>query len=182
MSAYVDTAGLTRYRPIEGFEGYRVGSDGTVWSRWTHNGHQPRRLGDMWRQLKTQRDRGGYLTLLLCRDGRPYRRRVHRLVLEAFVGPRPNGMEACHNDGVPTNCSVGNLRWDTATANQLDRLTHGTHSRGTRNGNARLTEEAVREIRAARATGATAKSLAEIHGVTASHIRLVARCGRWSWL
>lgn len=54
-------------------------------------------------------------------------RLVHRLVLEAFVGPCPEGMEGCHGDGDPTNNSLGNLRWDTATSNQLDKVRHGTH-------------------------------------------------------
>ena len=34
------------FRDVPDFEGYRVGADGSVWSRWAYNGHQPRRLGD----------------------------------------------------------------------------------------------------------------------------------------
>lgn len=57
---------------------------------------------------------------------------VHVLVLEAFVGPRPDGCEGCHNDGNPLNNRADNLRWDTASANQRDRLAHGTHHYGNR--------------------------------------------------
>ena len=53
---------------------------------------------------------------------------IHRLVLEAFVGPCPEGMEACHWDGDPTNNRVENLRWDTRSANARDRVRHGTHN------------------------------------------------------
>lgn len=52
---------------------------------------------------------------------------VHTLVLTAFVGPRPDGMECCHGDDDPANNHVGNLRWDTKSANQLDCVRHGNH-------------------------------------------------------
>lgn len=52
--------------------------------------------------------------------------RVHRLVLMAFVGPCPPGMEGCHNDGSTTNSHLANLRWDTPVANRHDRKKHGT--------------------------------------------------------
>ena len=51
---------------------------------------------------------------------------LHRLVLTAFVGPCPEGMEACHNDGTRNNNHVDNLRWDTRTNNNLDKRKHGT--------------------------------------------------------
>lgn len=46
---------------------------------------------------------------------------VHRLVLEAFVGPCPEGMEACHGDRGPTDQRIQNLRWDTHCGNMKDR-------------------------------------------------------------
>lgn len=52
---------------------------------------------------------------------------VHRLVLIAFVGPPPDGMEVCHNDGDPTNNVLSNLRWDTRTGNMRDAVDHRTH-------------------------------------------------------
>lgn len=55
--------------------------------------------------------------------GKTYR--VHRLVLEAFVGPCPAGMEACHWDDDPSNNQLSNLRWDTSTANKRDMARNG---------------------------------------------------------
>lgn len=72
---------------------------------------------------------------------------VHRLVLEIFVGPCPYGQEACHNDSDPSNNRVSNLRWDTHQGNMKDREAGPKHIRGSRNGFAKLTEEAVVEIR-----------------------------------
>ncbi len=52
---------------------------------------------------------------------------AHRAVLLAFVGPCPEGMEACHNNGDPLDNRVENLRWDTRSNNTLDKVAHGTH-------------------------------------------------------
>jgi len=51
---------------------------------------------------------------------------VHVLVLTAFVGPCPEGLECCHGDGKPAHNAVGNLRWDTRLANVHDMIRHGT--------------------------------------------------------
>lgn len=57
---------------------------------------------------------------------------VHRLVLMAFVGPCPEGMQACHNDGNARNNHLSNLRWDTPSSNMHDRVKHGTHQNANR--------------------------------------------------
>jgi HNH endonuclease len=51
----------------------------------------------------------GYPALDVC--GRRHVR-VHTLVLETFIGPRSDGLECCHFDGVKENCRMDNLRWD----------------------------------------------------------------------
>lgn len=55
------------------------------------------------------------------------RRYVHHLVLEAFVGRCPEGLECCHDDDDGTNNHLGNLRWDTQSANMYDRVRNGRH-------------------------------------------------------
>ena len=57
---------------------------------------------------------------------------VHHLVLQAFVGPRPPGLIACHGDGNPANNHVSNLRWDTPSANGRDTVAHGRHEKSLR--------------------------------------------------
>ena len=52
----------------------------------------------------------------------------HHVIMFAFVGPRPDGLECCHNDGNPANNRLENLRWDTLSSNHLDRVRHGTHT------------------------------------------------------
>ena len=47
---------------------------------------------------------------LYAADGNAKMEKVHRLVLEAFVGPNPPGLECCHNNGDPSDNRVENLR------------------------------------------------------------------------
>lgn len=54
---------------------------------------------------------------------------VHRLVLEAFVGPCPPGMEGAHGNGRHTDNRPENLRWATHRENVADAVKHGTHGR-----------------------------------------------------
>ena len=54
-------------------------------------------------------------------------RLVHRLVLEAFVGPRPEGMVARHLNGDPGDNRLENLAWGTQSENNYDKVRHGTH-------------------------------------------------------
>lgn len=78
--------------------------------------------------MKQRVHEAGYLLVAVKVDGKQRRFRVHRLVLEAFVGPCPDGKECCHRDGDPTNNSLGNLYWGTHGQNMNDQVRHGTHT------------------------------------------------------
>jgi hypothetical protein len=77
--------------------------------------------------LKRLSNRSGYRYVHVAKDGKKKNPPVHVLVLEAFVGPRPDGTVAGHNDGNPSNNRVENLRWDSRANNGLDTVRHGTH-------------------------------------------------------
>lgn len=81
------------------------------------------------RILRPHVNRYGYLQLNLSLDGEVQKRKVHHLVLDAWVGERPVGHEACHGDGVKLNNALSNLRWDTHLANIADRDRHNPHYR-----------------------------------------------------
>lgn len=168
------------YKPIAGHPGYRVGDDGSVQTAWYRiglgNGGGCRfAIGNLWKRLAPNPSTHGYLGVLL-KPG-PRRHSIHKLVLEAFVGPRPEGMEACHKDGNRTNNALSNLRWATHKENEKDKEQHGTRQRGEKAGRAKLTAEKVREIRARHQQGAVSLGrLAKEYGVTKSSIsRLLSR-------
>lgn len=159
-----------KYASIPGFTGYRVGTDGSVWScrkmgRRSVNGKLA--LTDKWHTLKTPVVSNGYPTVALRDEqGLIVTMYVHKLVLEAFVGPCPLGMEACHYpDRTKTNCSLANLRYGTPKENSDDQLKHGTRQRGEKNGHAILTEKQVLAARRDRVKKRMSiKKLASVHG------------------
>lgn len=69
----------------------------------------------------------GYIRVQLRIDGRQRGFRVHRLMLEAFIGPAPKGTEGCHRDGNPANNAIENLYWGSKSDNARDRVRHGNH-------------------------------------------------------
>jgi hypothetical protein len=164
------------YRDILGFPGYRVGSDGSVWSCRT-SASAGNGFTHKWRRLKERRDRYSYLTL--CAEKKRYLKTVHRLVIEAFIGPCPPGMECCHNDGDGFNNSLDNLRWDDRKSNQHDRIAHGTDLRGECHPMAKTTEVVVREIRAAREAGASFHSLSKKYRMSRPNIKRIALRKIW---
>jgi hypothetical protein len=97
--------------------------------------------------------------------GRSQTTAVHRIVLEAFVGPCPEGMECCHNDGNPRNNNVTNLRWDTRSANQMDSVRHGTKPQGTAHYRAKLKPEDIPDIRKRIASGESLSSIGRLYKV-----------------
>lgn len=103
---------------------------------------------------------------------------VHRLVLEAFRGPCPAGMESCHNDGNPTNNRLNNLRWDTDKSNQADRLKHGTSNRGSQNPSSILNEVDVGVIKT-RLKTESLRAIADDYGV--SHLTIKAIRNNQNW-
>jgi len=82
------------------------------------------------RVLKPGNDRDGYQLVGLCQDGQRSTRKVHRLVLEAFVGPCPDGHQTRHLNGDKQDNSLGNLAWGTAAEQMADIEAHGNRHRG----------------------------------------------------
>lgn len=119
-----------QWRPIPGFNGHYEASDlGRVRSTdriIAFRGGGQRLLRG--KPLRAAMDRYGYEHVVIYRDKRPISAKVHRLVLETFVGPRPDGMECCHKDGDPANNTLRNLRWGSHSSNVRDTIAHGNHN------------------------------------------------------
>lgn len=135
-------------------------------------------------RLLAQHLAGGYLAVRVFPERRDFmvRRLVHRLVLEAFVGPCPAGMEGCHNDGDVNNNRLSNLRWDTRGANAEDRRMHGTMLLGENHPRAKLTEDDVREIRRLVSTGWSDAGVARRFNVDKALVRRIRLRRAWTWL
>lgn len=108
--------------------------------------------------------------------------KVHLLVLEAFRGARPDGMQGCHNDGDGFNNRLDNLRWGTWESNIEDMIVHGRR-KGAKNGRSKLTEAQARELQAIgkEKDRPTWTKLGELYGVSGTQARNVALSLSGGW-
>lgn len=107
------------------------------------------------------------------------RRSIASLVAEAFIGPRPEGMDVCHGDGNSSNNKLLNLRYDTPAGNAADKIMHGTHLFGESTPASKLTEEQVLKILSSPLSGV---ALAEIYDVTPAAICAIRKGKNWAYL
>lgn len=167
-------------RDIPGFPGYRIGSDGSVWS-CMGLGCRPKPTGK-WKRLTPARSKDRHLLVSLGRGNKFW---VHQLVAMTFIGPRPIWKEVLHRDGDGFNCSLDNLRYGTRKENCQDTVRHGRCNfqtrpiRGSRHGNAVLNEAAALKIRAAALSGRKLSDIATQFGVSISTVSLIKNNKLW---
>lgn len=97
--------------------------------------------------LKKISHKSGYDVVNLTTKNSRKQYLVHRLVIEAFIGEKPNGMECCHNNGDRKDNRLENLRWDTRKNNHADKLLHGTWQYGEKIGTSKLKEWQAKEVK-----------------------------------
>lgn len=132
------------WKDVVGYEGYyQVSNQGRVKSI-VSNKRKNRK--DVEFILNQTRKKTGRLTVNLCVNDKRNTQFVHTLVLNAFVGPRPEGYECCHNDDDKNNNTLENLRWDTHINNIKDCFKTGKLRMGENHGSSKLTELQVCEI------------------------------------
>ena len=169
------------WRDIPGYEGsYQVSSLGRVRSL-------PRIIPvyDSVRQISYARpcpgkilrqavcDRAGHVSVHLGKYSRGIP--VHQLVMLAFLGCPPPGMEAMHLNGIPTDNRPENLQYGTHSQNMTDMYRLGK-------GPLKLTPEEVRQIRFGLACGWSPKELAAAYGVSDTCIRRIRKRRRYAWV
>ena len=112
------------WKPIPGYLNYKVSNLGRVKSvsrivREHHRGYYSEG-----RILKPIKNFGGYLKVNLSENGKWQEHKVHQLVMSAFVGDRPDGLQVNHIDEDKTNNCITNLEYVTPKEN----INHGTHN------------------------------------------------------
>lgn len=131
---------------------YYATEEGRIWSgprgifkkdslgRNTFHGHNGK-----W--LKPGVNSSGYLSVNLydyIGSGKHKGCLVHQLVLETFVGKKPQGTESRHLNGNRLDNRLSNLCWGTRSENQQDSVRHGTHGGlgvyGEKNPNSKITD------------------------------------------
>jgi hypothetical protein len=152
-------------KDVPGFPGYSVQDDGVVTGL----------SGAPLRQLSWGIH---YLKVVLYKNKKAHPRLVHRVVLEAFVGECPDGMECRHLNSIPTDNRLSNLRWGTRSENSMDRVRAG---RGPARYAPKLTDDKVREIRFIRSSsGLPHTEIAKAFGVSRRLVGRVLDGSLWS--
>lgn len=121
----------------------------------------------------------GYAQMKLC--GKHYL--VCRYICTIVIGPPPTPEhEAAHSCGKGHEACVtkGHLSWKTPVDNAADKLVHGTKPQGERNGQAKLTESDVREIRRLCREGVSHRKIASRFGVSSQTISKINVKNIWA--
>jgi len=164
-------------RQIPNFPNYFITKEGKVWSSPKSTSNKKGKFLTSWLE-----GGGKYPTVSLCKDGKLYKKFIHHLVLETFIGPRPNGMECRHLDGNPSNNKLENLCWGTHRENMKDRIKHKTQvdNSGEKHGMAKLKESDVRMIIYMYRTGEfTQQEIAEIYNVDPRSVSSIVNKRTW---
>lgn len=174
------------WKDIPGYEGnYQASTFGRIRSL-TREVHRKTRFGGVavWlykgKVLKTAPKESGHLNVNL---GARNTKKVHRLILETFVGPCPLGYECLHADGDPTNNYLNNLRWGTRFENRADISAHAQMYRR-RQGSTWLSEATISAIKRdlADTNKPSQKVLAKKYGVHFNTINNINRGYTHKWV
>ena len=175
------------WKDVIGYEGYyQVSSLGRIKSverlvlyKEDYSGPAYKRVRE--RMLKLTEHQSGHLYVNLCKNSIVTRFFVHTLVLTAFVGKRPKGLECRHYpDRDPGNNKIQNLQWSDHFTNLSDREEQGTALLGSKSPMSKLTEDQATEIRKRYAAGGISQqSLGNEYGVGQATLSVLINKKTW---
>lgn len=172
------------WKPIAGFEGiYEISNLGRVKSLGRFRRAKGSAVIWMEERIKVpSSQREGYIAQHLYKEGRGYKRYVHRLTAEAFLENPEGKPQVNHIDGNKLNNCADNLEWVTGSENcrhAIDSELYQT-ARGEATGTAKLTEADVVEIRRMAASGYLHREIASIFGVGRKAVTKIVNRQRWA--
>ena len=126
--------------------------------------------------LRPQKMVIGYTKVILFKDTVRHQRCPHRLVLETFRGPCPEGFVANHKNGDKTDNRLENLEWISSG----DNIRHARDKLGVSyRFNAKITQEQVGEIRSLLDRGMSQSKIAEMYGLHQTSIHYIKSGRNW---
>lgn len=162
---------MAKYKQLEGFSGYRIYPNGTIWSFRRPN---PKRL-------KKAFDKDGYIKCVLINDvGQRKYLRVHRIVAACFIDNIPDGMVVNHIDGNTTNNHFSNLEIITPADNERHaRKVLGKRLLGEKASRSKLRNIQVKQIRRLKYKNVSNKLIAETFQISSSQVQRIVSRNNW---
>ncbi len=138
----------------------------------------------LWMDSRDRSDVNHYGCVYLCHPYHvPQAIYAHRLSWEIHHGPIPTGLFVLHHCDNPPCTNPAHLWLGTNADNMRDMTAKGRQARGAGNGQAKLTEAQVREIRRCHLQGAaTYSTLARTFGVSIAGIEAIMLRKNWAWV
>lgn len=161
-------------RPYPASPAYLVSNTGLVYSK---------RLGVPLKPVLAPK--GYFKVTMYYPDGAVKSVRIHKIVAETFLGPRPTPKhEINHKSGVKSDNSVDNLEWTTSSENKKHAYRTGLRMRtyGETNPNSILNDDGVRAVRLMLKSGMSVREVAERLGVSQGAIKDIRSGRTWKWL
>lgn len=98
------------WKSVKNYDMYEISDKGQI-----------RRNG---KELKHLTNTNKYLSVILCKNGKPTNFRVHRLVAQHFIANPKSKPMVNHLDGNRANCNSDNLDWVTCSENHKHAYKH----------------------------------------------------------
>lgn len=137
------------------------------------------------RIVKASPDSSGYPKVYLCdKPRKAVCAKVHILVAEAFIGPRPSGMQVNHKNSDRADARAENLEWVTPQENSVHGYARQERRaacpRGSKHKRAKINEEQALMIRWRLAAGEPSEAVAKDFGITGRAVRNIGAGRTWT--
>lgn len=170
-----------QWRDIPGFEGYFQVSDMGGVRRIAHS-DQYRRKANLG-PATFKPNKRGYWEVMLARP--KFRRLylVHRVVMLAFVGPCPEGLQVNHKNGDKRDNRLSNLEYVTGSENMrhasaMGKLNHA----GMRGPSRKVSDQDVLLMRSLLRRGLTVKEVSQLSKLSISQVRRIQKGQSWQFV
>lgn len=134
---------LEHWKPVVGFEGYyEISNVGSVCRVKPYRNVKAYARVTQWQW----KGNGNRPYVVLSKNGEHKTLKVHKIMVDSFLGGTPEGFTVHHEDDRYTNNRISNFRFLSAIDNWRDAYLSGLMTHGSKHKNAKLTEAKAREL------------------------------------
>lgn len=168
---------MKTYKEIPNWEAYAISKCGEIIRIGKAKGAKTNAV------LKQQSPKSRpYLTVRLHCHGKAKSFDVHKLMAITYFGQIPKNMNVCHINGNAKDNRLENLRIDTRSSNEKDKILHGTSNRGTKNGQNKYNNETIIIVKSLIKSGARLTDVERFTQIPYATLRHIKNNTRWAWL